>query len=261
LRVLERLECAASAETRCQVDVRLIAATNRSRLRSPRTACRGPVLPTGGVSDQLPPLLRAPTIPMLVAHFRKSLPSRGRTLGVVPEQVVRGFQERSWPGNVRELDHAVARVLSVGSSPDSQPPRSAVMAGLVGAHATAEARRLLISDSGEIPTAFYWADRRQLALPPNNWRESKFIQRAVKRYRLRGDKAETARSLRSMRGQLRPIASLGSSAVAGFGCRRSGVLFDFAGRSPEVADVQVPRQPRARRFGSAHGAPGCAWTT
>src|SRR5262249_51847036 len=113
LRVLERREVrrVGTHEPR-EVDVRIVAATNRSLSREVDAGrfredlfYRLPV-----VSVDMPPLReRIDDVPFLVEHFVKQL--SGKPL---PDNTVRAFAAQAWPGNVRELRNAVMRALSVG---------------------------------------------------------------------------------------------------------------------------------------------------
>jgi DNA-binding NtrC family response regulator len=141
LRALERLEVRrVGANTSRQVDVRLIAATNRSlddevavgRFRSD-LFFRLAVLRVA-----LPPLReRAGDIPLLVDHFVATSRARVRA-GASPRTlapaVVQDLASRTWPGNVRELRNAVARALALTADDPtrpSAPPPSMPPSGLV----------------------------------------------------------------------------------------------------------------------------------
>lgn len=115
LRVLQDgvVERVGSSKTR-QVDVRVIAATNRDlRDRVERGEFREDlyfrleVLPV-----LLPPLReRVEDLPHLVKHFREKL---GKKIGVDAPQlgpeVLEAFRRYRWPGNVRELEHTLEQL-------------------------------------------------------------------------------------------------------------------------------------------------------
>jgi len=123
LRVLQEGEFQriGSGET-LQVDVRLVAATNRDLHRAmeqgkfrPDLYYRLAVFPI-----EVPPLrLRREDIPLLVWHFISKKQVRlAKTINSVPEKVMRALVEYDWPGNVRELENVVERamILSSGST-------------------------------------------------------------------------------------------------------------------------------------------------
>jgi DNA-binding NtrC family response regulator len=103
-----------------EVDVRLIAATNRNLTREVEAQrFRGDLFFRLSVIRVRMPTLRErrEEIPRLVAHFLAKLghdPSQG-----IPESVMAMLTEYTWPGNVRELRNAVERlVLLPGMSPE-----------------------------------------------------------------------------------------------------------------------------------------------
>jgi transcriptional regulator with GAF, ATPase, and Fis domain len=116
LRVLQEREIEPlGAERTEQVDVRVIAATNRD-LRQ--------LVDEGRFLDDLfyrlhvvpivvPPLReRAEDIPMLVDYFvDKHARRSGRVIDGVEEGVVVSLQHHQWPGNVRELEHTIERAV------------------------------------------------------------------------------------------------------------------------------------------------------
>ena len=115
LRVLQDgvVERVGSSKTR-QVDVRVIAATNRDlRERVARGEFREDlyfrleVLPV-----YLPPLReRIEDLPLLIKHFREKLSSKiGIEAPQVGPEVVDAFRRYRWPGNVRELEHTLEQL-------------------------------------------------------------------------------------------------------------------------------------------------------
>ena len=115
LRVLQDgvVERVGSSKTR-QVDVRVIAATNRDlRDRVERGEFREDlyfrleVLPV-----YLPPLReRIEDLPLLIKHFREKLSVKiGIDAPQVGPEVVDAFRRYRWPGNVRELEHTLEQL-------------------------------------------------------------------------------------------------------------------------------------------------------
>ena len=116
LRVLQeqQFERLGSGRTH-QVDVRLIAATNRNlntmiaqgQFRSD-LYYRLNVFPI-----LLPPLReRREDIPVLVTHFVKLFSRRmGKQVHSIPPETMAAFQWYSWPGNIRELQNLVERAV------------------------------------------------------------------------------------------------------------------------------------------------------
>ena len=123
LRVLQEREIEPlGAERTEQVDVRVIAATNRD-LRQ--------LVNEGRFLDDLfyrlhvvpivmPPLReRSDDIPMLVHYFAEKHATRcGKSIDALEEGVISSLLHYRWPGNVRELENTIERavVLSTGST-------------------------------------------------------------------------------------------------------------------------------------------------
>ena len=131
LRALERLEVrpVGTHEAR-QVDVRIIAATNRSLATEvERQRFREDLYyRLAVVRVSAPPLReRLDDIPILVDHFVAQFVSRHGHAPTLSKKTLRGFARRAWPGNVRELRNAVLRALSVG------PPLESTSTSLDGA--------------------------------------------------------------------------------------------------------------------------------
>jgi formate hydrogenlyase transcriptional activator len=116
LRVLQEQEFERLGSTRThQVDVRLVAATNRDlgemvnrgQFRSD-LYYRLNVFPV-----QLPPLrARSEDIPALVMHFVEIFGRRmGRQIEHIPAETMSALNTYQWPGNIRELQNLVERAV------------------------------------------------------------------------------------------------------------------------------------------------------
>jgi formate hydrogenlyase transcriptional activator len=121
LRVLQEQEFERLGGTRTiQVDVRIVAATNRDlftmvqerRFRAD-LYYRLHVFPVA-----LPPLReRVDDIPLLVRHFVQKFADRmNKQIDIIPEEVMEFAKRNAWPGNIRELQNFVERavILSPG---------------------------------------------------------------------------------------------------------------------------------------------------
>jgi transcriptional regulator with GAF, ATPase, and Fis domain len=150
LRVLQtgQFERLGSSKT-IQVDVRLIAATNRDLEREVGEGrfradlyYRLSVFPIA-----LPPLReRREDIPLLVWHFITRRQGKlDKLVKRVPGPLMQAFTAYSWPGNVRELENVVERALIMTSGPTLADPaflEAAPAAPAVGPRASlAEAER------------------------------------------------------------------------------------------------------------------------
>jgi formate hydrogenlyase transcriptional activator len=121
LRVLQEQEFERLGSTRTrQVDVRLVAATNRDLTEMMKSGefrsdlyYRLNVFPI-----RIPPLCeRREDIPLLVQYFMQKYARRmGKRIETVPAATMRKLVDWSWPGNVRELQNMIERgvILSKG---------------------------------------------------------------------------------------------------------------------------------------------------
>ncbi len=120
LRVLQeqRFDPVGSTQTH-QVDVRIIAATNKNLERSVKEGkfredlyYRLNVIPI-----HIPPLReRKEDIPLLIHHFvDKSCSLSGKCVSEVTPEAMSALVEYDWPGNVRELENVVERLAVVKS--------------------------------------------------------------------------------------------------------------------------------------------------
>src|SRR5262249_57253270 len=98
-----------------QVDVRLVAATNRDLAEDVRTGrfrsdlyYRLNVFPV-----HVPALRERPEdIPPLVAHFAEKYGTRfGNKISRIDRRALDTLQAYSWPGNVRELENTIERAV------------------------------------------------------------------------------------------------------------------------------------------------------
>jgi formate hydrogenlyase transcriptional activator len=116
LRVLQEQEFERLGNGRThQVDVRLVAATNRDLATMvARAQFRSDLYYRLNVFPiLLPPLReRREDIPALVTHFVKIFSRRmGKHVDYIPEETISAFQWYSWPGNIRELQNLVERAV------------------------------------------------------------------------------------------------------------------------------------------------------
>jgi len=116
LRVLQEKEFERLGSTRThQVDVRVVAATNRDLLQMmERGAFRNDLYYRLNVFPVfLPPLReRREDIPPLVQHFVKVLGRRmGRQIEHIPQETMSALSAYEWPGNIRELQNLIERAV------------------------------------------------------------------------------------------------------------------------------------------------------
>jgi formate hydrogenlyase transcriptional activator len=121
LRVLQEQEFERLGSTRTrQVDVRLVAATNRDLTEMmKRGEFRSDLYYRLNVFPiRIPPLCeRREDIPLLVQYFMQKYARRmGKRIETVPAATMRKLVDWSWPGNVRELQNMIERgvILSRG---------------------------------------------------------------------------------------------------------------------------------------------------
>ena len=151
LRALQEREFnRVGGETSIQVDVRVIAATNRNLLdRINEGAFREDLYYRLNVVElEVPPLSeRKEDIPLLTRHFLEMFAAKNR-------KEIKGFTPKAmdnlihydWPGNVRELMNAVERILQ-GETPLEEIEKTAILTTLeaAGGNKSEAARRLGIT--------------------------------------------------------------------------------------------------------------------
>jgi len=116
LRVLQEKEVRhVGSNDRVNVDVRVIAATNRDLEAAYRTGTfrKDLYFRLNVVTVHLPSLRdRRSDIPMLVHHFLDRY-APGKSIQVTPA-AMKSLLHYDWPGNVRELENCVARAVTLG---------------------------------------------------------------------------------------------------------------------------------------------------
>jgi DNA-binding NtrC family response regulator len=125
LRVLQerRFERVGGTET-IEVDVRVIAATNRSlqKLVQEGKFREDLYYRLNVVKIDLPPLReRREDIPLLVAYFAEKYARPGETPRQIPPVAMDLLLEYAWPGNIRELENAIERACVTSQNGTIQP--------------------------------------------------------------------------------------------------------------------------------------------
>jgi two-component system NtrC family response regulator len=105
-----------------KVDVRIIAATHRNlqAMIEDETFREDLYYRLAVIPLELPPLReRAEDIPELVQHFFVRTRERVQRPDIVlPESLMRYFQNYRWPGNVRELENVIERIVVLAPGPE-----------------------------------------------------------------------------------------------------------------------------------------------
>jgi DNA-binding NtrC family response regulator len=125
LRVLQerRFERVGSNQP-IEVDVRLIAATNRSLVKMVKQGKFREDLyyRLNVVKIDLPPLRdRAEDIPLLAAHFASKHARIGEPAKTVSPEAMEKLLQHTWPGNIRELENAIERTCVTARGPAIEP--------------------------------------------------------------------------------------------------------------------------------------------
>jgi formate hydrogenlyase transcriptional activator len=134
LRVLQEQEFERLGSTRThQVDVRLVAATNRNLVDMvKRNEFRSDLYYRLNVFPVLlPPLRDRPEdIPALVEHFVEIYARRmGKQIESIPPETMSELTSYPWPGNIRELQNFIERSVILSSGNILRPPLSSLRAG------------------------------------------------------------------------------------------------------------------------------------
>jgi DNA-binding NtrC family response regulator len=116
LRALQEREFERVGSTKTkQVDVRLVAATNRdlSQMIAARQFRTDLYYRLNVFPIKVPPLRERPEdIPVLAQHFTQKFAHRmGKQIEAIPPGVLEGLMARPWPGNVRELENCIERAV------------------------------------------------------------------------------------------------------------------------------------------------------
>ena len=116
LRVLQEQEFERLGSTRTiQVDVRLVAATNRdlAQMAAQKQFREDLYFRLNVFPIRIPPLReRAGDIPLLVRHFVEKYAQRmNKRIETIPEEAMTALCRYTWPGNIRELQNFIERAV------------------------------------------------------------------------------------------------------------------------------------------------------
>jgi DNA-binding NtrC family response regulator len=125
LRVLQerKIERVGGAES-IDVDVRVIAATNRSltRLVQEDKFREDLYFRLNVVKIDLPALRQRPEdIPLLATHFAAKYARPGESARPISPAAMQRLLQHPWPGNIRELENAIERACVTGRGPAIEP--------------------------------------------------------------------------------------------------------------------------------------------
>jgi len=175
------------------VDVRIVAATNRSLAREiERGRFREDLYyRLAVVALLLPPLRERPDdIPLLIEHLVRQV---GGPQARLPDRVVEALRGQTYAGNVRELRNAVARALSLAGGPAAPAP-AAVDPGTLAMPVDLSAplregrdRALDAYERAYLQAALERTGGNVTRAAELAGVNRKFIQRAMKRLGLRGE--------------------------------------------------------------------------
>jgi two-component system response regulator PilR (NtrC family) len=200
LRVLqEKRVRRVGANDEVDVDVRVVAATNRSleALVQERRFREDLFYRLNVIPIVVPPLReRREDIPLLAGHFLGRFSREmGKTISKISEEAMERLLHHSWPGNVRELENVIERAVALETSPVVLPERLPELVSRASP---------VVEDVGGFAEGFS-LDAHLTAL------EADLLRRALTRSD--GDRAEAARLLgvtpRSLRYLIRKHGAIG----------------------------------------------------
>jgi transcriptional regulator with GAF, ATPase, and Fis domain len=205
LRAIERREVRRLGDDRVRrVDVRLVAATNRSlSVEVDRGRFRDDLYHRlAEVAIHVPPLRsRLDDVPLLARHFEAALRTRQPDLPPLDPAAIARFRDMSWPGNVRELRNKVRFALLLGPERPSGPQITGTGASLPLADLAIRLGEPLL-EGGERARATYERAYLQMALEQTGHNVTRtaelagvgrrYVQRAMERYGLRVGRAHTS---------------------------------------------------------------------
>ncbi len=123
-----------------QVDVRVIAATNRDlwRMVHERTFRPDLYYRLNVFPISLPPLReREDDIPILVENFVQKFAKRqGKSIDRIPDEVMEALKRHDWPGNIRELQNVIERAVIMTMGPVLELQTRGLMTQNVGSAPT-----------------------------------------------------------------------------------------------------------------------------
>jgi two-component system, NtrC family, response regulator PilR len=123
--IQERTIRPVGATAEHEVDVRLLAATNRDLLDLVKQNCFREDLyyRINVINIKIPPLReRKEDIPPLVCHFiEKASRPAGKTIPNVSPQTMSILENYGWPGNIRELHNVLERAIAIATGPQIEP--------------------------------------------------------------------------------------------------------------------------------------------
>ena len=181
LRVIQEREFERVGGTRpVEVDIRLIAATNKNLAEAVRTSTFRQDLfyRLNVVSVTMPPLReRKEDIPQLASYFINKYSKRCKAKAKpLSEEACACLMNYDWPGNVRELENAIERALVLGAGdlilPEDLPEavlERAAPAGMTAKYHSAlkETKKQLILAAIDDAKGNYTEAARALGLHPN----------------------------------------------------------------------------------------------
>jgi len=136
LRALQQQEFERLGSSRTtRVDVRIVAATNQDLWGMvKRHRFRADLYYRLNVfALTLPPLHeRESDIRLLVAHFVRTFAERqGKSIDIIPDEVLRALERYPWPGNIRELQNFIERSVILSRGTELQAPIAELLSTLM----------------------------------------------------------------------------------------------------------------------------------